>query len=86
MPMGMNIKNEEAHALAREIAELSGLSLTEAVLVALREKHAALAEHPGTQEARTKSLLDYGRRLRRLRSGGSSDTSNLYDDELGLPR
>lgn len=84
--MGMNIKNEEAHALAREIAERSGLSLTEAVLIALREKHAALSEHPRTQEARMKSLLDYGRRLRRLRSGGSSDTGELYDNEFGLPR
>src|ERR671923_37302 len=40
--MGMNIKNPEAHALAREIAERAGLSLTDAVLVALREKLAAV--------------------------------------------
>ena len=30
--MGMNIKNPEAHALAREIAARAGLSLTDAVL------------------------------------------------------
>ena len=41
--MGMDIENPEAHALAREIAARTGLSLTDAVLVALREKRAALA-------------------------------------------
>ena len=38
------------------------------------------------QAARAERLLDYGRRLRRFRSGGSSDTSDLYDTDLGLPR
>ena len=42
--MGMNIKNPEAHALAREIAARAGLSLTDAVLLALREKRAAFAD------------------------------------------
>jgi antitoxin VapB len=84
--MGMNIKNAEAHVLAREIAERTGLSLTEAVLVALREKRAALAAGQQTREARAEVLLDYGRRLGRLRSGGSADTRDLYDDTLGLPR
>jgi hypothetical protein len=41
--MGMNIKNPEALALAREIAAKTGLSLTGAVLAALRDKRAALA-------------------------------------------
>ena len=45
--MGMNIKNPEAHALAREIAARTGLSLTDAVLAALREKRAALAGRGG---------------------------------------
>lgn len=96
--MALNIKNEEAHALARTIAERTGLSLTGAVLQALREKNAALAQDHDT-EARARSLLAYGSRLRALRSGtsdagtsrmgasdtGASDTDELYD-ELGLPR
>lgn len=36
--MGMNIKNDEAHALAREIAARQGLTVPEAVLNALRNK------------------------------------------------
>lgn len=81
--MALNIKNQEACALAREIAESTGLSMTNAVLVALREKRAALAARRDTQEARADSLLAYGRRLGRR---GSSETDDLYDKTLGLPR
>ena len=35
--MPLNIKNEHAHELARELAELTNLSLTDAVTQALRE-------------------------------------------------
>jgi len=34
----MNIKNEEAHALARRLASLTGESVTAAVTTALRER------------------------------------------------
>ena len=81
--MGMNIKNPEAHELAREIAARTGLSLTDAVLAALREKRAALAGE-GEQRAKAESLLAYGRRLRQITAEGSSDTSDLYDAH-GLP-
>jgi antitoxin VapB len=80
--MGMNIKNPEAHALAREIAARTGLSLTDAVLVALREKRAALAGEG--ERAKVERLLAYGRRLRQITTEGSSDTSDLYDAR-GLP-
>jgi antitoxin VapB len=33
---GLNIKNEEAHRLARELSKLSGESMTEAVTEAIR--------------------------------------------------
>lgn len=36
--MALSIKNEEADKLARELAQLTGESLTEAVLQALRER------------------------------------------------
>lgn len=35
--MALNIKNDEAHRLARELAETRGVSLTDAVTDALRE-------------------------------------------------
>ncbi len=40
--MGLNIKNEEAHKLAQEVAALTGESLSAAVTQALREKLARL--------------------------------------------
>ena len=36
--MGMNIKNEEAHRLATQVASIYDETLTEAVTVALRER------------------------------------------------
>ena len=36
--MGMNIKNEEAHRLAIQVASIYDETLTEAVTVALRER------------------------------------------------
>src|SRR5258707_7600504 len=36
--MHLNIKNDEAHKLASELAELTGESLTSAVTLALRER------------------------------------------------
>jgi antitoxin VapB len=36
--VALNIKNPEAHRLAHELAEVTGESLTDAVMVALRER------------------------------------------------
>jgi antitoxin VapB len=36
--MGLNIKNEETHRLARELADLTGESLTAAVTEAVKER------------------------------------------------
>jgi len=35
--MPLNVKNEEAHGLARELAELTGTSITDAVTKALKD-------------------------------------------------
>jgi antitoxin VapB len=45
--MHLNIKNDEVHELAKELAELTGESMTEAVLVALKER---LARERNTEE------------------------------------
>lgn len=36
--MALNIKNPKAHALARELAELTGTSITTAVIATLRQQ------------------------------------------------
>ncbi|HSM37414.1 MAG TPA: type II toxin-antitoxin system VapB family antitoxin [Longimicrobiales bacterium] len=52
--MSLNIKNPEAHRLAREVADRTGETLTEAVTEALRRRLAALEERspdPGVLSA-----------------------------------
>jgi antitoxin VapB len=53
--MALSIKNDEADRLARELAEATGESLTDAVIVALQERLERARRHDGV-----------GRRLARL--------------------
>ena len=55
--MAFSIKNDDADRLARQLAEATGESLTEAVLVALRER---------LQREEAKRHLGVADRLRRL--------------------
>lgn len=80
--MGLNIKNDEAHLLARELAKLTGESLTAAVRERLdrirRENATGLAER----------LLAIGRdcAARLKEPYRSADHADLLYDERGLPR
>jgi antitoxin VapB len=80
--MGLNIKNDEAHLLARELAKLTGESLTAAVRERLdrirRENATGLAER----------LLAIGRdcAARLKEPYRSADHADLPYDERGLPR
>ncbi len=84
--MSMNIKNEETHRLAQELAKLTGESLTGTVTVALRERLER------TRRARRGSLSerllaigkDCAKRLRE--PWHSADHGALLYDERGLPR
>jgi antitoxin VapB len=44
--VGLNIKNDETHRLARELAQLTGDSMTEAVTEALVERLVRLRREP----------------------------------------
>ena len=82
--MSLNIKNDEAHALATRVARATGESLTQAVTVALRERLARL-EAP---DALADELLAIGRDCA-ARLGEpwiSQDHGDLLYDEKGLPR
>ncbi len=83
--MSLNIKNEEAHKMAAELAELRGVSMTAVVLEALRKE---LDEERRKRVAggKAKRILALVRRLNEGRPKGevSSDHSWLYD-ENGLP-
>jgi antitoxin VapB len=85
--MGMNIKNDETHRLAQELAALTGESLTAAVTEALREKLARL-RHERDREARLKRLRKIAKEAAALwvEPYKSMDHADMLYDELGLPK
>ena len=52
--MGMNIKSEEAHRIAKEITSHTGESLTSAVVVALRERLERLKREASFEERKAR--------------------------------
>ena len=82
--MSLNIKNEEAHALATRLAKATGETLTEAVTVALRERLARI----DALDALEQELLALGRDCaRRLKEPWrSADHTDLIYAAEGLPQ
>jgi hypothetical protein len=84
MGVQMNIKNAEAYAIAAELAELGGVSMTQVVLEALRKQHRELG-----REAKIKKVMAL---CRDMRSRMSPETlafdidKELYDEKTGLPK
>jgi len=84
--MGLNIKNEETHRLAVELAKLTGESLTAAVTQAVRERLDRIRREVGLSLA--DRLLAIGKDCApRLKDPfRSADHADLLYDERGLPR
>jgi len=83
--MTLNIKDPEAHKLARRIAQQTGESMTRAVTEALRERLSRLnnsRKSKGTAE----DLLAIGRRCAATLKAKPVDHAALLYDERGLPR
>ncbi len=84
----LNIKNEEAYRLIKELAELKDKSMTTVVIEAVREK-LERERTPVINEARMQYWLDFGQRVRESADPAwleSDPFEELYDDELGLPK
>lgn len=79
----MNIKNEEAHRLAAQVASIYDETLTEAVTVALRERLARATAEDRLERLRTLAH-EISERMPRGMTRELVD-STLYN-ELGLPR
>ena len=80
--MSMNIKDEETHRLAQELAALTGESMTAAVTEAVREKLARM---------KSKSLRERIAKIRRevaneLKGEPLPDHAELLYDDRGLPK
>ena len=78
--MAINIKNEETARLTIELARQTGLSLTQAITVAVKEKLARLNQSPNGEEELMALALDTSKRLI-----GIQDHGKLLYDERGLP-
>ena len=85
--MSLNIKNDETCRLARELAELTGESMTGAITVALRER-LEREKHARSVEARVKEIRAIAERCAAKLGPGPSAVEHgdyLYD-ERGLPK
>jgi antitoxin VapB len=82
--MNLNIKNDEAHEMAVELARLTGESMTKAVSQAIRER-LERERRRRDRETLARELLDIGRRCAAHgRRDNRSHGEFLFDDR-GLP-
>lgn len=81
--MGMNIKNDHVHGLARILSQATGKSLTKVIEEALEEKLARL-EREREMPSRIAWIEARLAELGPPPAGLTSDHSDLYD-ENGLP-
>lgn len=83
-PVALNIKNEDTVAAARELAALTGESMTQAIDTAVRERLDALLDADEARRARLRELL-IEMQAAWGPHDGSDPTAFLYDEETGLP-
>ena len=84
--MSLNIKNHEAHRLAKELAALSGDSITGAVTEALRERLERLRRERGGSLANRLLAIGKDCAARLEEPYRSADHGDLLYDERGLPK
>jgi len=84
--MGMNIKSQEAHRLTRQLAKLTGESLTTAVTESVRERLARVRRERGVDLA--ERLLAIGRdcAAHLKKPFRTIDHGEMLYDERGLPK
>ena len=85
--MGLNIKNDETCLLARDLARLTGETMTAAITVALRER-LEREKRRHDLNARIEELLAIGRRCAETLEPGPSaiEHGDLLFDDQGLPK
>jgi len=84
--MALNIKNDEAHKLAQQLSKLTGESLTEAVIKAVRERLARLRgdRKPELADRLVKIGKECAAHIKEPYR--SVDHGELLYNEKGLPR
>jgi len=87
--MGLNIKNDEAERLARQLAASTGESVTRAVTIAVRERLYRVQHEDESAVAERSSLIteiskDAARRW--VEPYRTADHGDLLYDEDGVPK
>jgi antitoxin VapB len=82
--MSLNIKNEEAHRLARELARATGESMTVAVSEAIRERLERVRGTP--RKGMAERLMKIARECGPLWKKPYVSVDELLYDEKGLPK
>lgn len=86
--VALNIKNEEAVRLAKELAERKGESMTTVVIEALRAELKRTGKTSINLE-RMEYVLSLGKRIREQAPPewlARDQIAELYDEETGLPK
>ena len=84
--MSLNIKSEEAHRLARELARLTGESMTTAVTEAVRERLDRVRRERAIGLADRLMAIGKDCAARLKEPFRSVDHGDLLYDERGMPR
>ena len=84
--MTLYIRNAEADRLARQLIEQTGESLTEAVIVALRERVDRTSTKPRTPEEKMTFMRSLQQRSANLPVLDPRDPDDILYDERGLPK
>jgi antitoxin VapB len=81
--MSLNVKDPEAHRLAQAIAKITGETLTDAVILALRERYERLQVRRG--KASVEELSAIAKRASAQVKRPYLDHSKFLYDDHGLP-
>ncbi|MGH7779707.1 MAG: type II toxin-antitoxin system VapB family antitoxin [Candidatus Binataceae bacterium] len=84
--MGINIKNDEAHQMARRLAKLTGESMTTAVTEAIRERLVRVRRARGSSLSDRLVAIGKDCAAHLKEPFRSADHGELLYDERGLPR
>ncbi len=84
--MSLNIKNEETHRLAQELAQLTGESVTAAVTQAVRERLEQVRRERGVGLANRLVAIGRDCAAHLKEPFRSAEHGALLYDERGLPR
>jgi len=85
--MAFSIRNPEAEAMAREIVNLTGESITSAVTQALRSRLFELkSKHEHDKEEMVRSMMEISDRVAKLPTLSHATDDEIFGwDECGLP-